>query len=78
MARRDYFYDPEAPKPNSLRPATAVALFNSGGAGSRCRTDRVVMVQKIADDNLPPGFEALAELIETSVSKSKFSELINS
>ena len=31
MSRRDYFYDSEAPKPNSLRPATAVALFNSGG-----------------------------------------------
>src|SRR6266481_3942782 len=31
MSRRDYFYDPEAPKPNSLRPATAVALFNSAG-----------------------------------------------
>jgi len=31
MARRDYFYDPEAPKPNSIRPATAVALFNSIG-----------------------------------------------
>src|SRR6201997_466053 len=31
MARRDYFYDPEAPKPNSIRPATAVALFNSAG-----------------------------------------------
>ncbi len=31
MARRDYFYDPEAPKPNSIRPATAVALFNSSG-----------------------------------------------
>ena len=31
MARRDYFYDPEAPKPNSIRPATAVALFNSNG-----------------------------------------------
>lgn len=29
MARRDYFYDPEAPKPNSIRPATAVALFDS-------------------------------------------------
>jgi len=28
MARRDYFYDPEAPKPNSIRPATAVALFD--------------------------------------------------
>jgi 8-oxo-dGTP diphosphatase len=25
------FYEPEAPKPNSIRPATAVALFNSGG-----------------------------------------------
>jgi 8-oxo-dGTP diphosphatase len=31
MARRDYFYDPEAPKPNSIRPATAVALFDSSG-----------------------------------------------
>ena len=31
MARRDYFYDPEAPKPNSIRPAVAVALFDSGG-----------------------------------------------
>jgi ADP-ribose pyrophosphatase YjhB (NUDIX family) len=31
MARRDYFYDPEAPKPNSIRPAAAVALFDLGG-----------------------------------------------
>ena len=31
MARRDYFYDPESPKPNSIRPAAAVALFDSGG-----------------------------------------------
>src|SRR6516164_11384645 len=31
MARRDYFYDPEAPKPNSIRPAAAVALFDSRG-----------------------------------------------
>src|SRR5215469_1683850 len=31
MARRDYFYDPEAPKPNSIRPAAAVALFDSDG-----------------------------------------------
>ena len=31
MARRDYFYDPKAPKPNSIRPAAAVALFDSGG-----------------------------------------------
>jgi len=31
MPRRDYFYDPEAPKPNSIRPAAAVALFDSGG-----------------------------------------------
>lgn len=29
MARRDYFYDPEAPKPNSIRPAAAVVLFDS-------------------------------------------------
>jgi len=31
MARRDYFYEPDAPKPNSIRPATAVALFDPGG-----------------------------------------------
>jgi 8-oxo-dGTP diphosphatase len=31
MARRDYFYDREAPKPNSIRPAAAVALFDVGG-----------------------------------------------
>lgn len=31
MARRDYYYDPEAPKPNSIRPAAAVALFDSSG-----------------------------------------------
>jgi 8-oxo-dGTP diphosphatase len=31
MARRDYFYDAEAPKPNSIRPAAAVALFDAGG-----------------------------------------------
>src|SRR5215469_12949668 len=30
MARRDYFYDPEASKPNSIRPAAAVALFDTG------------------------------------------------
>lgn len=28
MARRDYFYDKDAPKPNSIKPAAAVALFN--------------------------------------------------
>ncbi|MFZ0591643.1 MAG: NUDIX domain-containing protein, partial [Bryobacteraceae bacterium] len=27
----DYFYDPEAPKPNSIRPAAAVALFDAAG-----------------------------------------------
>jgi 8-oxo-dGTP diphosphatase len=31
MARRDYYYDPNAPKPNSIHPAAAVALFDSGG-----------------------------------------------
>ena len=31
MSRRDYFYDPEAPSPNSIRPAAAVALFDSSG-----------------------------------------------
>jgi ADP-ribose pyrophosphatase YjhB (NUDIX family) len=31
MARRDYYYDPEAPKPNSIRPAAAVALLDSDG-----------------------------------------------
>jgi 8-oxo-dGTP diphosphatase len=31
MSRRDYFYDTDAPKPNSIRPAAAVALFDSNG-----------------------------------------------
>jgi 8-oxo-dGTP pyrophosphatase MutT (NUDIX family) len=31
LARRDYFYDPNAPKPNSVRPAAAVALFDGDG-----------------------------------------------
>jgi 8-oxo-dGTP pyrophosphatase MutT (NUDIX family) len=31
MARRDYFYDPEAPKPNSIHTAAAVTLFDSSG-----------------------------------------------
>lgn len=31
MARCDYFHDPAAPKPNSIHPAAAVALFNSDG-----------------------------------------------
>lgn len=31
MARSDYYYDSQAPKPNSIRPAAAVALFDSNG-----------------------------------------------
>jgi 8-oxo-dGTP diphosphatase len=31
LTRRDYFYDPEAPKPNSIKPAAAVALFDGDG-----------------------------------------------
>jgi 8-oxo-dGTP diphosphatase len=31
LARRDYFYDPDAPKPNSIKPAAAVALFDAEG-----------------------------------------------
>jgi 8-oxo-dGTP diphosphatase len=31
MARRDYFYDPAAPRPNSIKPAAAVALFDADG-----------------------------------------------
>jgi 8-oxo-dGTP diphosphatase len=31
VARRDYFFDPAAPKLNSIHPAAAVALFNSQG-----------------------------------------------
>jgi 8-oxo-dGTP pyrophosphatase MutT (NUDIX family) len=31
MARRDYFHDPDAPRPNSIKPAAAVALFDSDG-----------------------------------------------
>jgi 8-oxo-dGTP pyrophosphatase MutT (NUDIX family) len=31
LARRDYFYDPHAPRPNSIKPAAAVALFDGDG-----------------------------------------------
>jgi ADP-ribose pyrophosphatase YjhB (NUDIX family) len=31
LARRDYFYDPQAPRPNSIKPAAAVALFDAEG-----------------------------------------------
>jgi 8-oxo-dGTP pyrophosphatase MutT (NUDIX family) len=31
LARRDYYYDPKAPKPNSVKPAAAVALFDPEG-----------------------------------------------
>jgi ADP-ribose pyrophosphatase YjhB (NUDIX family) len=31
MPRLDYFYDPETPKPNSIRPAAAAVSFDSGG-----------------------------------------------
>ena len=31
MARRDYYYDKGSPKPNSIKPAAAVALFNDQG-----------------------------------------------
>jgi ADP-ribose pyrophosphatase YjhB (NUDIX family) len=31
LPRRDYFYDPNAPKPNSIKPAAAVALFDGDG-----------------------------------------------
>lgn len=31
MTRRDYFYDPKAPRPNSIKPAAAVAVFDGDG-----------------------------------------------
>ena len=31
MTRRDYFYDTKAPKPNSIKPAAAVALSDGDG-----------------------------------------------
>ena len=31
MGRHDYFYNPNAPKPNSIKPAAAVALFDGDG-----------------------------------------------
>jgi ADP-ribose pyrophosphatase YjhB (NUDIX family) len=38
MARHDYFYDPAAPKPNSLRPAAAVALKDA--------EDRILLLRR--------------------------------
>lgn len=31
MARYDYFHEPDAPTPNSIKPAAAVALFDAEG-----------------------------------------------
>jgi ADP-ribose pyrophosphatase YjhB (NUDIX family) len=55
MARRDYFYDREAPKPNSIRPAAAVALFNSEG--------RILLLRRKDNDKwtMPGGTLELGE-----------------
>jgi hypothetical protein len=59
MARRDYFYDPEAPKPNSIRPATAVALFNSAGE------------LKIADESKETSWVPLISAVELPLAESQ-------
>jgi ADP-ribose pyrophosphatase YjhB (NUDIX family) len=48
MARRDYFHDPEAPKPNPIRPAAAVALFDS-------RVNILLLRRKDNDKWIMPG-----------------------
>jgi 8-oxo-dGTP diphosphatase len=42
LTRRDYFYDPKAPKPNSIKPAAAVALFDGDG--------RILMLRRKDND----------------------------
>ena len=58
MARRDYFYDPKAPKPNSIKPAAAVALFDGDG--------RILLLRRKDNDKwtMPGGTMDFGESLE--------------
>ena len=62
MTRRDYFYDPKAPKPNSIKPAAAVALFDGDG--------RILLLRRKDNDKwtMPGGAMDFGEsLVECAV-----------
>ena len=62
MTRRDYFYDPKAPKPNSIKPAAAVALFDGEG--------RILLLRRKDNDKwtMPGGTMDFGEsLVECAV-----------
>ena len=62
MARRDHFYDPKAPRPNSIKPAAAVALFDGDG--------RILLLRRKDNDKwtMPGGTMEFGEsLVECAV-----------
>lgn len=62
MTRRDYFYDPKAPKPNSIKPAAAVAMFDGDG--------RILLLRRKDNDKwtVPGGTMEFGEsLVECAV-----------
>jgi 8-oxo-dGTP pyrophosphatase MutT (NUDIX family) len=62
LTRRDYFYDPKAPKPNSIKPAAAVALFDGDG--------RILLLRRQDNDQwtMPGGTMDFGEsLVECAV-----------
>jgi 8-oxo-dGTP diphosphatase len=58
LARRDYFYDPHAPRPNSIKPAAAVALFDL--------KDRILLLRRKDNDKwtMPGGTMDFGESLE--------------
>jgi 8-oxo-dGTP diphosphatase len=58
LARRDYFYDPDAPRPNSIKPAAAVALFDA--------KDRILLLRRKDNDKwtMPGGTMDFGESLE--------------
>jgi len=61
MARKDYYYQPDAPKPNSLVPAVSAVVTDSDGR---------ILLHKRSDNflwSLPGGAMELGESVEQAV-----------
>jgi 8-oxo-dGTP diphosphatase len=58
LPRRDYFYDAQAPRPNSIKPAAAVALFDA--------KDRILLLRRKDNDKwtMPGGTMDFGESLE--------------
>ena len=67
MARRDFFFDPEAPKPNSIRPATAVALLNSVVYAAEIESGDL----KIDDESKEASWVSLTSAVELPLAESQ-------